>query len=383
MSPAPPEAEAGAGAGAGAGAMIEAAVDPAATLDAGGTPDAEAPAFLLRTSGSTGTPAFLVRSRESWRRCFAAEAALLGLTGAERVLALGRPAFSLTVYAALRARHLGAPFAWLDAVRPGAARATLAELAPTIVYGVPPLIRALAQASRGTTGPAVPGPRLAITGGARLTPGQAAAIRAAWPQTRVVTFYGAAETSFITLQPDPDPADPTAVGPLVPGVRVATAEDGRLRVWTPYAASWRIAPDGTRTPVADPDGAVTLADRARLDANGRLHLHGRADGHLNLGGALVDPAPIEQALEALPWVAEAVLVPRADARRSEAAVAVVLVPDGVPDSARESLRAALPAGAPVRGWAAIHDRLPRTAGGKPDRVALAAALAAGTPAPFA
>lgn len=357
--------------------LAEAAVDPAAALDAGAAIP-EAPAYRLRTSGSTGAPRFLLRTRESWTRCFVAEAEVLGLTGADRVLALGRPTFSLTPYAALRARHLGAAFAWLGAVRPGAARAALAELAPTVVYGVPPLVLALARAGQGAgaarlAASGLPAPRLVVTGGARLTSGQAAAIRAAWPESRLVTFYGAAETSFIALNTDPDPADPAAVGPPFPGVAVAAAEDGRLRVRTPYAASWRIAPDGTRSPVADPDGAVTLADAGRVSPDGRVRLHGRADGRLNLGGALVDPAPWERALEALPWVAEAVLVPRPDAERSETATAVIVPLATPPADATARLRAALPAEAPVRSWARADDGLPRTAGGKPDRGRLATA----------
>ena len=352
----------------------DAPVDLEAALARGELPDA-AP-FLVRTSGSTGAATALIRTRESWQRCFEAEAALLGLTSGDRFLALGRPAFSLTPYVALRAAHLGACFGGLDTVRPGAARAALRDLVPTVVYGVPPLVLALARASGGLGRESV---RLVVTGGARLTPGQAAAIRAAWPGARLVTFYGAAETSFIAMNTAPDPEDPEDVGPLFPGVAGARDAEGRLRVRTPYAASWRLDADGGRVPVADSDGWVTLADRGTVDAAGRVSLQDRADACLNLGGALVDPAPLERALERLPWVAEAVLLARPDAARSDSAVAVVVPLDRAPAGALFQLRAALPGeGPPVRGWAVLCEAPPRTAGGKPDRAALGRALAAGT-----
>jgi acyl-coenzyme A synthetase/AMP-(fatty) acid ligase len=288
------------------------------------------------------------------------------------VLTLGAPAFSLTPYAALRALHLGAPVGVLGQVAAGPARALLDALRPTVVYGVPPLVMALARAARRADWHGV---RRVITGGARLTPAQHTAIAEAWPVARVATFYGAAETSFIAMNRAPDPTRPDDMGPLFPGVSVVAADDTGLRVRTPYAARQTMIDAGTPQPLADADGAVALADRVHLEGD-RVVLRGRADDVLNLGGALIDPGPVERAVEALPWVAEAALVPVPDARRS-ATAGLVAVPVGAPPAAAAAaLRAALPPGAEVRPrHVAVIAEPPRTPGGKLDRRALTARLA--------
>ncbi len=341
--------------------------------------DPRVPCLAVQTSGSTGSPRALIRDRAAWLRCFAAEETALGLSPADRVLVLGQPAFSLTPYAALRALHLGAAVGVLAQVTPDRAQAVLAGLAPTVVYGAPPVIRMLARCAQER---AVRAPvRRIIAGGARLTPVQAAAIRNVWPDAAVTTFYGAAETSYVTLNTAPDPADPADVGTPLDGVATAVAGDGRLRVRTPYAAIAEETADGGRCALADAEGWITLADRAEHTASGRLRLLGRADARINVGGALVDPTPLAQALERLPWVAEAAVVAMPDARRSQAAVALLVPDSGLPEDAVPSLRRVLPAKgelpAPDRVLA-LTGAVPRTAGGKLDANAIVEGLAANT-----
>lgn len=336
----------------------------------------DVPCMALHTTGTTGPARRLLRDRGAWLRCFAAEESLLGLSRAERVLVLGGPQFSLVPYAALRALHLGAPLGVLPRVRPGAARRLLAALAPTVVYGAPALVAGLARLAPAARGG--PRPQRVITGGSRLTRAQVAVLRSAWPGVRIATFYGTAETSFLAVQTELDTRDPADVGPLFPGVEAATGAGGGLRVRTPYAARAEQRPDGAPRPLADARGWITVNDRVAVTASGHLRLLGRADGCIDVGGVLLDPAPLEHGLEALPWVEEAALVAVPDARRTTRAVAAVVTAGPPPAGARAALRRAIRglAPAPLR-VARLIGVPPRTPGGKLDRRALAAALASG------
>lgn len=349
-----------------------------------GTPTpvpADTPCLKVRTSGSTGAAKTLVRDAAGWLACFDAEARALDLEPGDRLLTLGAPDFSLTPYVALGARARGQAVGVLGQVREAAARAVMDALRPTVLYGVPPLLFLLARVQLGRG--ADPAVRRVVAGGARLTPVQAATLRRAWPNGRLVTFYGAAETSFVTLNTAPDPHDPADVGPPFTGVDARADDDGTLSVQSPYCARFLEDPDGRRRPLAGADGAVRLNDRVSVDARGHLWLAGRADDRINLGGGLVDPGPGERALERLPWVAEAALLPVPDPLRSTQAAAVLVAADAVPADAEAQVRAVLaetPAGLRARQVYAVSAEVPRSAGGKLDRRRLAAAIEAGRPA---
>ncbi|PWG65728.1 AMP-binding protein [Spiribacter halobius] len=336
----------------------------------------DVPCMALRTTGTTGPARRLLRDRGAWLRCFAAEESLLGLSPADRVLVLGGPQFSLVPYAALRALHLGAALGVLPRVRPGVARRLLTALAPTVVYGAPALVAGLARLAPAARGG--PRPQRIITGGTRPTPAQIALLHSAWPGVRIATFYGTAETSFLALQPELDARDLADVGPLFPGVEAVAGAGGRLRVRTPYAALAEEGPDGAPRPLADARGWITVNDRVAVTGSGHLRLLGRADACIDAGGVLLDPAPLEHGLEALPWIEEAALVAVPDARRTTRAVAAVVTAGPPPAGARAALRRVIRglAPAPLR-VARVIGVPPRTPGGKLDRRALAAALAGG------
>jgi len=340
--------------------------------------DAETPCLALATSGTGGAPKALIRDSAAWLRCFAAEETHLGLAPDDRVLALGAPAFSLTTYAALRALHLGVPLGVLETVMPDRAQAVLDALRPTIVYGAPPMVMMLARCAwaRRLDAPV----RRVVTGGAPLTPVQMASVMDAWPSATLTTFHGAAETSYIAMNTAPDSADLADLGPIFPGVEARIADDRRLEVRTPYAARAVETADGAWRDLADADGWITLDDHVAW-RGGQLYMLGRADARINIGGALHDPAPVEDAFEDVPWVIEVAVVAVPDGRRSDQAVAAIVADDNLPtaDAARADARDACARGPfPIGCVVVIDGDVPRTAGGKLDRRALARGLADGT-----
>lgn len=335
------------------------------------------PWLVVHSSGSTGAPKALVRDRSSWLRCFAAEATLLELEANDRFLVVGRADFSLVPYGVLRALHLGALVGVLPVPTPESVTALLPRVDPTVLYGAPALLVALARCARRLG--VLRSVRRIITGGARLSPGQRTVIRAAFPQARIVTFYGAAEVSFIAVrQLDEEPLSPNYAGRLFPNVEATTDSEDRLCVRSPYAVQGRLAESGEIHPIDDGQGWIHLSDLGSVDGAGGVWLAGRADGALDVHGKLMAVDRVERILESEPWVGEAVVLAWVEANHSSTVVAVLVPAREPPPDAGRQLRdrcLRIPRAARPRRLLLIHSP-PRTSGGKIDRLALTEAIRA-------
>ncbi|GAB2552930.1 acyl-CoA synthetase [Nocardia heshunensis] len=163
----------------------------------------------------------------------------------------------------------------------------------------------------------------------------------------LVEGYGLTEATCASARSFPDAPRPGAVGQRMPYQRVAvvrTAEDG---VWETLPAGetgvlvisgptifagyvtgrdehgHRL--DGLGTVV---DGWLSTGDLAHIDAEGFIHLHGRAKDLIIRGGHNIDPAGIEDALLSHPQVTAAGAVGRPDVHAGEIPVAyVTLAPE--------------------------------------------------------
>jgi len=142
-------------------------------------------------------------------------------------------------------------------------------------------------------------------------------------QVPVALSYGATETAsqVATAPPGWIPPAP-AVGPPLPFVEV-TAVDGRLHARGPAVGT-----------------TVALPDRGEVDADGVVHVHGRADRIIISGGKKIDPSELEETLSRVADVAACAVVPVADARWGQRPVAFV-VPHGETADLEPACRAAL------------------------------------------
>jgi fatty-acyl-CoA synthase len=127
------------------------------------------------------------------------------------------------------------------------------------------------------------------------------------------------------------------------------------------------------------DGWLDTGDLARLDADGFVHLAGRAKDLIIRGGHNIDPAAIEAVLLSHPEVADAAAVGRPDPRAGEVPVAyVTLVPGSTltgPELRTWVTRTDLEPAARPR-IVTIREALPVTDVGKPYKLALRADAAA-------
>jgi acyl-coenzyme A synthetase/AMP-(fatty) acid ligase len=133
------------------------------------------------------------------------------------------------------------------------------------------------------------------------------------------------------------------------------------------AAMFSDNPDGTRT--------CRSSDLGRFDDDGTLHLLGRRDHSVKIGGFLMEPGEVDAALFALPEVREAVVVGIPDPHSGVVRLVGYVVPaveSLTPAALGSALRVNLPVHMVPRTFVLLES-LPRTERGKLDRAALPAA----------
>jgi acyl-CoA synthetase (AMP-forming)/AMP-acid ligase II/acyl carrier protein len=124
------------------------------------------------------------------------------------------------------------------------------------------------------------------------------------------------------------------------------------------------------------DGWFRTGDIGHLDSDGYLTVTGRLSGRINLGGEMVAPTEIENALMRIEGVSACICFGTADENNVEIlCAAVALADDRTPDATdlRQAARLVLPMGKiPARFY--FVDDIPRDANGKENRASIAQAL---------
>ncbi|MEI5011747.1 AMP-binding protein [Streptomyces sp. PmtA] len=121
------------------------------------------------------------------------------------------------------------------------------------------------------------------------------------------------------------------------------------------------------------DGWLDTGDLARIDADGFIHLAGRAKDLIIRGGHNIDPAAIEDALLTHPGVTAAAAVGRPDPHAGEVPVAYVTLAPGAGVEPEELLTWAterVPERAAAPREVCVIDAIPLTAVGKPYKLGL-------------
>ncbi|MEV0086780.1 AMP-binding protein [Saccharopolyspora sp. NPDC050642] len=327
--------------------------------------------YLPTTSGSSGPPKVLIRSRRSWLRSFAALG--LPLSSSDRVLIPGPLSSSLFLFGALHALHEGADVELLD--KWSAAGAAGASRRSTAVHLVPAMLSTLVSTlERDPVLRAECGWRVVVCGGARVDDSLAERLAKVLPGCELVEYYGSAEHSLIavrrggSLRPvvDVDVRDPVdGVGEL--WVRSDLVFDGYLR-------------DGAIVPATTEDGWSTVGDRAVRHADGSLEVLGRLGSAINTGARIVGAEEVESVLRGAEGVLDVLVCASPHPRFGELVTAVVEIDPATPPSLRELRARARNALGPAkrpRRWLAVRE-LPRTASGKPARALIAERLRTGT-----
>ena len=220
-------------------------------------PTPETPFYIGFTSGSTGLPKGFRRHHHSWAETFRITLETFGPVAGGRVLAPGRMSHSLFLFGALLGLWSGGGTSLQSRFSAGRTLATLADGSCPVMVSVPSqLLMLLTAARRRRLGP-IPQLKLLLISGARWAHENTAPLQALFPQARIITFYGASETSYVSwMQATPD-APPQAVGRPFGNVQVHIGPADTL----PPASGSGNGPHGTggSMPLPSPAAPATVS----------------------------------------------------------------------------------------------------------------------------
>ena len=362
-------------------------VDPVAARDWEDVPrEADDPAALLYTSGTTGRPKGALLSHGNLAHNARTLVDAWGFTASDTVLHVLPLHHTHGLFVALHC-GLGSGSAVLLVGRFDAAEAVALMPRCTVLMGVPThYVRLLAEPSFDAASTATL--RLMTSGSAPLPPPTHAAVRARTGHV-VLERYGMTETSILTSNPLSGERRPGTVGLALPGVGVRAVDDadlpvaadvvGAVQVRGPnvFAGYWR-RPE-LQTVDVTADGWFRTGDLGSLSADGYLSIVGRSKDLVISGGLNVYPKEVEAVLDELPQVRESAVVGLPDPDLGETVVAVVVAAEGVGagdldlEAVRAACRSRLAAYKLPRRVVVVPE-LPRNAMGKVEKARLRALL---------
>ncbi len=363
-------------------------------------PDQGDPAYIILTSGTTGTPKAVVVSHYNVLNLCCATNRTFAMSANDRILAATALHHDLSVYDIFGAASLGCGLILLphdEALDPDTWIACCRDYGATFWNSVPAFIKLLAQRclERGVT----LGIRLFTAGGDWVERGLPELARRASPGAVFYSIGGPTETTVWNVMHRVEQDLPAGWNVIPYGAATENNSyyllDAQLRDvpdWTPgemYCAGANVcsdiwAEDGKERFCTHPSTGERLyrtGDVGRFHDDGLIEILGRADFQVNISGYRLDPAEIEGALNTHPAVERAVVVPLGQDRGSSGrTLAAFLLPAGgevMPggDDFAAWLRGRLPPQMIPGIWKTV-DAFPLTANGKVDRRALMAESAA-------
>jgi acyl-CoA synthetase (AMP-forming)/AMP-acid ligase II len=340
-------------------------------------------AAIIYTSGSTGTPRGVMLTHRNITANTDSIVQYLGLASADRVMVV-LPFYYVYGLSLLHTHIAVGGTLVLDNrfAFPNVVLKAMREHAVTGFAGVPSTFALLLHRSNLASTP-LPALRYVTQAGGAMPPARIQEWLRVLPQVPFFVMYGATEASarLTYLPPEELLKRPGSIGRAIPNVDVRVLRDdgqaadvgevGELVARGPNIARgyWgrpeetqeRFGPDGYRT-----------GDLGYVDQDGFFHLVGRRNEMLKIGAHRVSPREIEDILHEHPAVHEAAVVGAPDEILGEAAVAYVVLRDGLQATDRDLIlfaRSRVPEHkVPVR--VAIVAEIPKTPAGKLDKRAL-------------
>ena len=267
------------------------------------------------TSGSTGAPKTIRRHQQSWIDSFDLHARFWGISPNDSTATLGALSHSLTLYAAMEATYMGADLHMLTGLRPGTQFDRLAGV--SVLYATPTQLRRLALSPSQAHSKM----RLLLVGGGKLGPATATRIKQMFPNAALHIFYGASETSFISLSDKTTPEG--SVGRAYPDVQIEIRDPdlngvGEIWVNSPYLFSGY--GQGMSVDTRWDDKWLTVGEMGHIDKAGYLWLSGRKSRMFTVADTNVFPEAVEDWLMTQPGVQNAAVLPMPDSQRGQVPV---------------------------------------------------------------
>ncbi|MFE7356174.1 type I polyketide synthase [Streptomyces sp. NPDC057543] len=283
-------------------------------------------AWLLYTSGSSGTPkGVLSTQRNRLAPVATGLVGVLGLCERDRVLwplPLHHAMSQIVCFLGVTAVGASAVLLPRFSVTGVLGELRRGDASFTLLGGVPTTYSALLDAVRGKEsgkdggGLGAPALRGCVSGGAAAGPGFRESFEAIC-RVPYLEHYGSTEAGPVTM---PTPGEATtsgACGRVLPGIRVRVGggpdgrDTGEGELWVSgpgVMAGYHGRPEATAEVLRD--GWFRTGDLATIDALGGLAVTGRASDLIIRGGVNIHPSEVEAVLRRLPGVADAAVAGR-------------------------------------------------------------------------
>lgn len=343
-----------------------------ATL-AGSEPDELLPFYVGFTSGSTGTPKGYRRHHRSWTESFRHDALEFGIGPDDVILAPGTLTHSLFLYALMNGLNTGACVILCRRFRPDIVVRLIEHERATVLYGVPTQLQLTIKAAGDRSLATM---RWVLSSGAKWPTEARQNLLRLFPAAQFAEFYGASETSFMTVAKASENCPETSVGRAFSGVDVTIRDQSGRRlpagepgyVFVESALLFMTYANGEADGLLRAGDAMSVGDIGFLDARGFLHLVGRASRKIVTSGKNVYPEEIERVLERHPAIVAAAVLGVPDADRGERLIALLRLQGGASVTSAQLIahaRAALPLPKVPRVYAVVPE-WPLTRSGKTD-----------------
>lgn len=282
-------------------------------------PDPGSIADLIFTTGTTGRPKAVPLTHTNLATAATHIKAVIGATEGD-VDVIPIPLYHAFGLGSLRCfLTAGATVVLVQGFRlPGEIFAAIERNSATGLIGVPAGFSVLLRFGERGLGKFADRLRYMEIGSAPMPLEQKRQLMALLPRTSLFMHYGlteAARSAFIEFHRDSAHLD--SVGRASPGVRVEVRDErGRPSPPGERGALWvggnHISPGYWDDPELNAktfvDGWMRTGDVAHIDAKGYIHLHGRHDDMINVGGSKIAPDEVERVLAEHPAVSEAACI---------------------------------------------------------------------------
>ncbi len=330
--------------------------------------------LYCETSGSTGKAKIIRRKPQSWIQSFEENGDLFSLSDKDRYATLGHVGHSLTLYALLEAFHHGADVAILDGSSPRTQLNELCKQQISVLYATPTQLRLLANAAKTMKRTQVTSLRLLMIGGGKLDAILLTEMKQLFPRARLHEFYGASETSFLTLS---DTATPIhSVGRAYHEVNLQIRNPGQSaplksfeigEIWVSSPYLFEDYAQGKSDDTSWEGDFLSIGEMGYLDDKGYLYLKGRKSRMVTVADHNVFLQDIEQVLLADERVDECAVLALDDSLRGARIVAIIQAKDhpALLDELRQACSKSLAMQAMPKDFIRL-DSLPQLPSGKPD-----------------
>jgi acyl-CoA ligase (AMP-forming) (exosortase A-associated) len=351
-------------------------------------------AAILYTSGSTGKPKGVMLSHANVMAGSTIVSTYLGITSAERILAVLPFSFDAGMNQLMTAFQQGGTIVLINFVFAREVVQMLLRERITGLAGVPTLWSLLAQPSSTLQKQPLTNLRYITNTGGAMPQAVLKVLRQALPTTKIFLMYGLTEAFRSTYLP-PEELDrrPTSMGKAIPDTEILVLkEDGKLcepgeigelvhRGPTVSLGYWNRAEDTARAlrpnPVLPPEMGDServcySGDLVKTDDEGFLYFVGRRDTMIKSSGFRISPTEIEEVLFQTGKLRGAAAIGIPDDVLGQVVKVFVVAKDGTPLDPQEllSICAEKMPRYMVPKFLEVLDELPKTSSGKVDYPAL-------------